>query len=90
MGAVGLIKRGLQQNYIDHIAELFKGLQIKPEDRKPPVKFEFKDQTELDFFPVTAEVYVDKVLDRDAFRHLYNQCRSAKEVLTKLGASTNP
>lgn len=39
---------------------------------------------ELDY-PVTAEVYVDRVLNRDEFRRLCDRCGSRREILRELG-----
>jgi hypothetical protein len=42
--------------------------------------------TELTY-PVTAEVYVDQILDREEFRRLCDGCGSRTDILRKLGAS---
>ncbi len=38
-------------------------------------------------YPVTAEVYVDRILDREEFRRLCDGCGTRTEILRKLGAS---
>jgi hypothetical protein len=35
--------------------------------------------------PVTVELYVDRILDRDEFRKLCNACSTQKEILRRLG-----
>lgn len=37
-------------------------------------------------YPVTAELYVDKVLDRDEFRGLCDSCVTSSEIVRRLGA----
>ena len=41
-------------------------------------------------YPVTAELYVDRILDRDEFRKVCASCGSASEILRRLNASANP
>jgi hypothetical protein len=41
-------------------------------------------------YPVTAELYVDKVLDRDEFRKLCDSCVTRSEILRHLDASAAP
>jgi hypothetical protein len=41
-------------------------------------------------YPVTAELYVDKVLDRDQFRKLCDSCGTRSEILRRLDASEAP
>jgi len=36
-------------------------------------------------YPVTAELYVDRILDRKEFRKLCNACKTQKEILRRLG-----
>jgi hypothetical protein len=38
-------------------------------------------------YPVTAEVYVDRILDREEFRRLCDGCGTRTEIMRKLGAS---
>jgi hypothetical protein len=40
-------------------------------------------------YPVTAEVYVDRILARDEFRSLCSSCGTRSEILRRLGASAN-
>ena len=41
-------------------------------------------------YPVTAELFVDRVLDRDEFRRLCDSCGTRSEILSRLAASANP
>lgn len=41
-------------------------------------------------YPVTAELYVDKVLDRDEFRKLCDSCVTRSEIVRRLDASAAP
>jgi hypothetical protein len=41
-------------------------------------------------YPVTAELYVDRILDRDEFRKVCDSCGTRSEILRRLDASTNP
>lgn len=38
-------------------------------------------------YPVTAEVYVDKILDRDEFRSLCDDCRTRSQILGRLAVA---
>jgi hypothetical protein len=38
-------------------------------------------------YPVTAELYVDRILDRDEFRKICDSCGTRSEILRRLGAS---
>jgi hypothetical protein len=40
-------------------------------------------------YPVTAELYVDKVLDREEFRKLCDSCVTRSAILRRLDASAN-
>src|SRR5262249_478143 len=37
-------------------------------------------------YPVTGEIYVDRILDRDEFRKLCDSCRTREEILRRLDA----
>jgi hypothetical protein len=41
-------------------------------------------------YPVTAELYVDRILNRDEFRKVCDSCGTRSEILRRLNASTNP
>jgi hypothetical protein len=41
-------------------------------------------------YPVTAELYVDRILNRDEFRKVCDSCGTRSEILRRLDASTNP
>lgn len=41
-------------------------------------------------YPVTAELYVDRILTRDEFRKLCDSCGTRLEILRRLGASASP
>jgi hypothetical protein len=41
-------------------------------------------------YPVTAEIYVDQILNRDEFRKVCDSCHTRSEILRSLDASTNP
>lgn len=41
-------------------------------------------------YPVTAELYVDRILDRDEFRRLCDACGTRSEILRRLGVSEDP
>jgi hypothetical protein len=41
-------------------------------------------------YPVTAELYVDKVLNRDEFRKLCDSCVTRSEIVRRLDASKTP
>ena len=41
-------------------------------------------------YPVTAELYVDRLLDRNEFRKLCDSCRTRSEILRRLATSANP
>jgi hypothetical protein len=41
-------------------------------------------------YPVTAELYVDRILNRDEFRKVCDSCCTRSEILRRLDASTNP
>jgi hypothetical protein len=41
-------------------------------------------------YPVTAELYVDKVLDRDEFRKLCDSCVTRSEIVRRLNPSEGP
>jgi hypothetical protein len=38
-------------------------------------------------YPVTAELYVDRILDRDEFRKICDSCGTRSEILRRLDAS---
>jgi hypothetical protein len=41
-------------------------------------------------YPVTAELYVDRILDRDEFRRLCDACGTRSEIMRRLGAAEDP
>jgi hypothetical protein len=41
-------------------------------------------------YPVTAELYVDQILDRDKFRRLCDACGTRSEIIRRLGVSEDP
>ena len=54
-----------------------------------------RDQPHIDWgalraqlpYPVTAEVYVDRILDRNEFRRLCDNCSTRSEIMKRLGVS---
>jgi hypothetical protein len=61
---------------------------LSPSTKNPPPQVEFTsvDSHEV-AFPVCAEIYVDKVLDRNEFRHLCDKHKSINEILKALRAA---
>jgi len=41
-------------------------------------------------YPVTAELYVDQILDRDEFRRLCDACGTRSEIMRRLGVAEDP
>jgi hypothetical protein len=62
-------------------------LKGKPMYKHPPLRW---GELGADLrYPVTAELYVDRILDRDEFRKLCDECGTRSEILRRLDASTN-
>jgi hypothetical protein len=61
-----------------------KGL---PAPRHPGIRWGFLDARLA--YPVTAELYVDHILDRDEFRKLCDRCGTRAEILGRLGVPTD-
>jgi hypothetical protein len=51
----------------------------------PPIEFTSEHYSAA--FPVTAEIYVDRLLDRDAFRRLCDRLRTRSAILEALTAA---
>jgi hypothetical protein len=60
----------------------------RPARRHPPIQWDSLHA--LLAYPVMAELYVDRILNRAEFRQLCDECRTRSELLRRLGAPPPP
>jgi hypothetical protein len=85
---LGWARRPIKVSFARPPNATIRDLKGKPPRPRPTIRWGVlhKDLP----YPVTAELYVDRILDRDEFRKVCDSCGTRSEILRRLDASANP
>jgi len=85
---LGWSRRPITVSFAKPPQATIRDLKGRPLREHPPIRWG-KLHADL-HYPVTAELYVDRILNRDEFRKVCDSCGTRSEILRRLDASTNP